>query len=519
MQDEILELERLHGAPGGWQGIYTLGQKSQARYLTVKSQQRRAVALADRLGQLWRQSPHGKGTKPAPRVAIIGAGFGGLTLASYLAEQSHAWQTGSAAVPHPMRWDVRVFERQNQLVPMQRGCAIRKLHPAIHTWPDAACFDAPVHPSEPSLPPTLTDWRAANAGDVAADFVLQVLTNHREAVRAKLGFDIMQSAEVRLGLGHPGGAPYMLTVNGAGQRIDPSRVGVVPAKGPWTADVVVFATGFGVEVPGDQPQQRVSYWRNDDLGQAPLYGQKQRFVISGGGDGGLTDLFRLCLYDFSYDEVMREVLPVQKGAIDAAFALAIRRVHPNAKVTEGLQQDLSAQYRQLLRELAKAEPENVCDLLDAVWQGKVTTKKKVEGQCLGYLTQAFLRARCKEGVHVMLQVLPGFAKQDASEDPLRALVNNPKAMLYNRVLAYLLWRVGAFEPKTEDTPVAVIAKEKWEADSVTTIARRGAGWKDTVRHSLTGALQKSVQQALDGLPVTPPATGSAAVEAYRLGRV
>lgn len=514
MQDEILELERLHGTPGAWQGIYTLGQKSQARYLTVKSQQRRAMALADRLGALWRRSPHGK---QAPRVAIIGAGFGGLTLASYMAEQSHAWQTASLAGASPMRWDVRVFERQNQLVPMQRGCAIRKLHPAIHTWPEATCFDAPAPVIPLGQARTLVDWPAANAADMAADFVLGVLSNHRFAVGAKVAWDILQSAYVSVSPGSSGDAPYLLV--GSGQRIDPNRVGVVSAKGPWRADIVIFATGFGVEVPGDKDNQRVSYWRNDDLGQAPLYGQKQRFIISGSGDGGLTDLFRLCLYDFSYDKVMSEVLPVQPAAIKLAFANAVARVHPNATQTAILlQTTLTQQYERLLRALKKAEPSDVCDLLDEVWQAKATKKNKVEGQCLGYLTQAFLKARCKEGVHVVLQVLSKFAKQDASGHPLRAVVNNPKAMLYNRVLAYLLWRAGAFEPTVAERPDEVIQKEAWDAASVTTIARRGAGWKNTVLDSLATGFQPTVAALLEAMPEAPVA-GSNLVEAYRLGQV
>lgn len=510
MQDEILELERLHGTPGEWQGIYTLGQKSQARYLTVKSQQRRAMALADRLGQLWRKSAHGK---QPPRVAIMGGGLGGLTLASYLAEQSYAAKGGPGTHASAFRWEVHVFERQSQLVPMQRGCAIRKLHPAIHTWPDPKCYDAP----QLTKRPTLTDWHAANAGDMAADLVLQVLTNHRVATQAKLVFGILQSAQVAVSLEPSGRAPYKVV--GEGQRIDPSKVSVVSDKGPWRADIVIFATGFGVEVPGIGPNQRVSYWRNDDLGQAPLYGQKQRFVISGAGDGGLTDLFRLCLYDFSYDEVMREVLPVQEVTIADAFREAVHRVHPTSvKAAESLQKDLASQYGLLLRNLADAAPADVCDLLDKAWQGKVVGKKKVTGQSLGYLAQAFLRARCKEKVDVLLQVLPEFALQDASGDPLRALVNNPKAMLYNRVLAYLLWRMDAFKILAAPTAEEVIQSEKWEASSATIIARRGAGWKESVLKSLAGALKDEVQPVLAAL-TEPPAAGSAAVEAYRLGQV
>ncbi|MFZ4286090.1 hypothetical protein [Variovorax sp. HJSM1_2] len=517
MQDEILELERLHGTPGEWQGIYTLGQKSQARYLTVKSQQRRAMALADRLGALWRRSPHGK---QAPRVAIIGGGVGGLTLASYLAEQSFAAKFGHGALAQPMRWDVLVFERQNQLVPMQRGCAIRKLHPAIHTWPASSCFDLPLLTQTlgpTGLPPTLTDWRAANAGDMAASLVLQVLSNYRAAWKAKLNWSMLQSAEVKVSLDDSGLAPYRLTAEQA-RRIDPSRVDVVPDTGPWRADIVVFATGFGVEVPGADDKLRLSYWRNDDLGQAPLYGQKQRFVISGAGDGGLTDLFRLCLYDFSYDEVMRELLPVKDADIDAAFAEAVRRVHPNSKASEALRRDLASQYKRLLRDLAKAAPADVCDLLDGVWQGKVVGKKKVDGQSLGYLAHAFLRARCKEGVDVLLQVLPEFAQQDASGNPLRALVNNPKAMLYNRVLAYLLWHMHKFKAKAAAEPNQLIRSEKWQPGSVTTIARRGAQWPEAVLASLAGVLLADVQKVLGAMPAAA-VPGSALVEAYRLGQV
>lgn len=510
---EILNLERIEGKSDVWRGIYTLGLQSNPRFLTVGSQQRRARQLAVSLFDLFMVQKDGE--PRSPRIAIIGGGFGGLTLAACLAEQKPSWQKG-VGKPLSVPWEISVFERQNQLVPIQRGCSIRKLHPAIHTWPATDCFD---NVSSSAAPDKLLGWSAASAEVVAARFVDEVLLRHRKVANTDK-WDILQSAKVKV-LKSSSPSAYQLMFEG--QRVDLSSATPVAARGSLEVDVVVFATGFGVERSDVDQHIPMSYWRNDDLGQAPLYGQKQRFVISGAGDGALTDLFRLCLYDFSYDVVMKKVLPVEPTAIDKAIEDAYERIHPNAENSTDVPR-LQKQYKDLLEELRKpkrrrkATPPDVFAMLEEYWENKDgITKQKIQGQALGYLTHGFLTRLCKQDVQVIIQVLPEFAAADPSGHPLRALVNNPKSMLYNRVMAYLLWRVGAFETVAAPDSDAVVRSEQWEPKSVTTIVRHGAAWNGAVLDSFIDGLLK--QAIFKKLKLNAKSQVSDTVQAYQLGRL
>lgn len=509
----ILELERIHGESGSWRGIYTLGLKSNPRYLTVKSQQKRAVKLANILSELWVKDVGEKSTgRPdAPRIAVIGGGFGGLTLSAYLAEKSLSWKTtGKKAAGNPLRWEVTVFEQQNQLVPIQRGCSIRKLHPAIHTWPEKTCFDFPAAPIKNGAL-GLLEWPSAAAGSVAGKFVSDVLSLHRQSAN----WQIIQSANVKILNQTPDDPKYSLICEG--QRISTSSAKPVSARGTWHADIVVFATGFGVEEPDDDGANRLSYWRNDDLGQAPLYGQKQRFIISGAGDGALTDLFRLCLYDFSYDVVMSTLLPVEQKCIEDKLTTAYSRIHPKSRDTKKDCQKLFKHYHDLL-DLLKKPGTDVFQSLESSWESGSITKNKVDGQALGYLAEAFLVGLCKSDVEVIVQVLPEFAVKEPGGHPLRALINNPKSMLYNRVLAYLLWRVGAFELRASATPKEVIEEEKWDPSSVKIIVRRGAQWRDAILNRFAANLHKEIMNNLENNSIDISAKNEV-VEAYLLGKI
>lgn len=515
MSDEILEIERIHGNNDQWRGIFTLGLKSNPRYLTVRSQQLRAKVLANRLSEFWDKN-EGDEKRVPPRIAVVGGGFGGLTLAAFLAERNLTQKTKTGKVANkPLHWNVVVFERQNQLIPIQRGCSIRKLHPAIHTWPDPSCFESPnITDEEKPVSESLLDWSADTAGAVAANIVSKLISPDRNTEIEDWDLELVQSATLKIISKPTDDSPYTLVCEG--QKIKPESIGISSARGTWEVDVVVFATGFGVETSEENAQKQISYWRNDDLGQAPLYGQKQRYVISGAGDGALTDLFRLCIYDFSYDRVMKEVLPVQPEDITERFYKGYKRIHQTAKEdNDNHIKELISLYTQLLRELAK-RPDDVFEKLEEFWKKKVSDKKKVDGESLGYLIHAFLIKRCKKDVQVIIQVLPDFADADPSGHPLRALVNNSKSMLYNRVMAYLLWRVGAFETRVDISPSKVIEKEQWDPESVTTIIRRGSKWHDAVTNTFVGPLRSIIEAKLTESPV-PLDSQSPDVQKYRLG--
>jgi hypothetical protein len=76
----------------------------------------------------------------------------------------------------------------------------------------------------------------------------------------------------------------------------------------WRCNVIIYATGFGVERADDS--HTVPYWRNDLLGQLDLHADGKSittYVVSGIGDSGLTDLFRLKILNFRHERIFYEL--------------------------------------------------------------------------------------------------------------------------------------------------------------------------------------------------------------------
>ncbi len=83
-------------------------------------------------------------------------------------------------------------------------------------------------------------------------------------------------------------------------------------------DIVVLATGFGTEVDG-----AFSYWRNETLAQPALDRTRTEYLVSGYGDGGWIDLFRLRIMNFRQDRILGELfhgMPSFVGALRTAKA-------------------------------------------------------------------------------------------------------------------------------------------------------------------------------------------------------
>jgi hypothetical protein len=70
---------------------------------------------------------------------------------------------------------------------------------------------------------------------------------------------------------------------------------------PKTYPVVIVAVGFGLENP-----KYNSYWAGDDLADESRDGvENEKWLVSGFGDGALTDLMRLCLHKFRHHRIVR----------------------------------------------------------------------------------------------------------------------------------------------------------------------------------------------------------------------
>jgi hypothetical protein len=232
-------------------GLYLLG--SLNRHITVYSQQRRAINLVRALMTI-------DGGLDGKSVAVVGAGFAGLTTAAFMLEGTTAAVSLFDVAPRPL-W-------------LQDGCANRWLHPGIYDWPLPGSLEPWT-----SLP--VLNWRAGPARDVVAQ--VRSAWDRIAATSARLDIQLetcvrsVEPAAGRLQLNLDRGAPRLY-------------------------DIIVLAVGFGLEPGGGA---RVSYWNDAD----GLDGVKPSgtVLISGFGDGGLSDVLRLCLPSFRQDSLVELV--------------------------------------------------------------------------------------------------------------------------------------------------------------------------------------------------------------------
>src|SRR5688572_20868149 len=136
----------------GWPFVFVVG--SYDKRITFYTQQIRALNLAAALCATGRLN--GKW-----RFAVVGAGAAGVSLSAALAL---------------LRNDAHIdlYEREQDILHLQRGCRRRNLHPHIYDWPEVAA-------SNPNAGLPILDWDAGTAHDVS-----EQVTRHFELIRGQL---------------------------------------------------------------------------------------------------------------------------------------------------------------------------------------------------------------------------------------------------------------------------------------------------------------------------------------------
>src|SRR6266852_714846 len=223
----------------GYNGIYVLG--CFARYLTLYSQQVRALNLITALLQT-------KTLTARMSVAIVGGGAAGLTAAAAAAYKGAS---------------VTLFEQLEGPMELQRNNRQRWLHPRIYDWPEPGWEN-----DKADLP--LITWSAGYGESVA----LQI-----ERYWKRLQEDLRINAK------------WLSTVT-ITRRNDTNILMWQEQGKPGKRDVfdlIVLAVGFGLEPEGEGQR---SYWDEDDLDGSfrRRTDKPKKWLISGCGDGGLTDL-------------------------------------------------------------------------------------------------------------------------------------------------------------------------------------------------------------------------------------
>jgi len=254
--------------------------------VTVYSQQVRALNLVWAAVESETLAAGNQTPRPEPeKVAVVGAGFAGLTVAAALLAK------GVAA-------EITLFEQRDTLLPLQQGSDSRWLHPRIYDWPRPGS-DASV-----AMLPVL-NWMAARASDV----VVQVLSRWRHAVRsATINQPRLYCNTRHLQIHESGDRTKRLRIEWVGEERN-AEDGTAPKGQANSAigmsqnfDFVVLAVGFGLERDG-----AVSYWRNETLGQPALHGSRRTYLVSGQGDGAMIDLLRIRISQYRQDRILDEI--------------------------------------------------------------------------------------------------------------------------------------------------------------------------------------------------------------------
>jgi hypothetical protein len=257
-KEEALHLLRDFQLPNH-KNVYILG--CFAKYVTLYSQQVRALNLIAALLKTGVLRKHGK-------IAIVGAGAGGLTAAA-------------GAAVHDL--DVTILEELEGSLEFQSSNRQRWLHPHIYDWPNEEFQNDPwAH-----LP--LLDWKADYAEKVATQIgtAWEAIANTHSVKQSFNVHDISLKCKEK---------NVELTWN---ERM----LGGNKIMEGIKFDAVILAVGFGLEEA--KPNYCWSYWSEDDIdGRFRRSERGQRWLISGSGDGALTDLMRLCISRFRHGEVL-----------------------------------------------------------------------------------------------------------------------------------------------------------------------------------------------------------------------
>jgi hypothetical protein len=257
-------------------GLYFVGTFD--RRITFYSQQVRALRLVHALNHLGR-------LKPTDRVGVVGAGAAGVTAALALAL---------------LNIDVTLYDPADSVLQLQ-SASPRLLHPHIYEWPGLGSLD-----DRAGLP--FLDWSAGNGGAVCAQLQLDF-----KAAKTRLQNFRFKNAHTLTSV-TKAGAQWLvgLTVNGK-----------PPSSRQF--DHVVLAMGFGDEMPCGVAIPN-HYWKQNSTATVAAEPQSPAtYVVSGNGDGGLTDLLSLLIQNFEHVGFTRRFLnyfpdDVLRSTTDAACA-------------------------------------------------------------------------------------------------------------------------------------------------------------------------------------------------------
>jgi hypothetical protein len=306
---DVLDLYELTDETNqGYRGVFVIGSLCVGERIAVSSQQARALNLVHSLfaeGRLARGN----------RVCVVGGGAAGLTAAAYAITREAV---------------VTVIE-SNDLLWNLRGCRTRWLHPNLFRWwpdPRWKCTGT-------NFP--VMNWYAGYASDIG------------ELLHQKyLSFEALQgSRSSRKRLKYPGHQIARgVRVHSCGGEWNVTWVPLTDdareAARCDVFDVVIIATGFGSEARIRDTEASL-YWLDDTLERERPTGRQMQYLISGTGDGGLTDLLRVRVKGFRHHHLRDCLLDMEPFA--AEIDHRIKEVEERARL--GTDLDVTEGYKRI----------------------------------------------------------------------------------------------------------------------------------------------------------------------------
>ncbi len=288
--------------------------------VSFASQQRRVLNLLWALHEkeMW---PN----KPVVEAVVVGGGIAGLMAAAALLARGCT---------------VRILEEKGHFLHLQEAAHHRFIHPTINFWPE--------QPLEWTTRLPFFDWYAGSCVNV----VRTISREWDDEFDGELPRDDYSNTKVL----------KAKTARDGRVTLKVERRGVAETL---TADLVLFATGFGQERSFDDPKQ-ISYWDEDSITKAADLANK-RYLVSGTGDGGVIDALRLTYRRFMDDEIaLKFLVAIDNEGLRKQVA-AIER-----KAAE--EDDLNKRalfYEKEYARVALDRPRRAKDLLPAIPGGKL----------------------------------------------------------------------------------------------------------------------------------------------------
>lgn len=238
--------------------VYIIGSYDFKK--TVATQQKRAAILALAVS---------KSLGRSSSIAVVGGGFAGITACATLLKLGHK---------------VTLFEQKGTLLPLQRHCHDRYIHPDLYDWPMSRGLD--------ELCLAGLRWHADFADNVCQQLIDsfdEVKRNAADRFTPTVAITVSRVEE------DVSGRHATYTVFDVNEFHHAGFAGVL------------FAVGFGQERKVPFGSRINGYWDNSTLGHCKRTKERpSRILVSGNGDGGLISVLDCALKEFHQGRLLHD---------------------------------------------------------------------------------------------------------------------------------------------------------------------------------------------------------------------